>query len=424
MDTIFAEATAPGKAGVSVVRLSGPRAFEAGSSLCGSLPPSHRAALRVLRDSNGEVLDTALVLAFDEGASFTGETVVELQCHGSRAVVAAILAALGRIDGLRPAGPGEFTRRALENDRLDLTQVEGLADLVEAETEFQRQQAQKVLSGDLSRKVLEWRRHLVEAAALIEATLDFADEDVPVDVTPDVLTHMDTVTAALQYEVNGFGASERIRDGFEIAILGAPNAGKSTLLNAIAKRDVALTSEIAGTTRDVIEVRADLKGVPVLFLDTAGLRETEDPLEAAGIARARDRAAEADLRVFLVGDGEDRPALAQDEDIVLVGKADQGQGDISGLTGQGVSDLIDRLTTILLGRVAKASTAIRERHAQAMQSALSDLSESRATLTEIGDSVLAAEYLRRAIVNLEMLIGRVDVDDLLGDIFSRFCIGK
>ncbi|SEN24734.1 tRNA uridine-5-carboxymethylaminomethyl(34) synthesis GTPase MnmE [Palleronia pelagia] len=424
MDTIFAEATAPGKAGVSVIRLSGPRAFEAGSSLCGSLPPSHRAALRVLRDPNGEVLDTALVLAFDKGASFTGETVVELQCHGSRAVVAAILSALGRIDGLRPAGPGEFTRRALENDRLDLTQVEGLADLVEAETEFQRQQAQKVLSGDLSRKVLEWRRHLVEAAALIEATLDFADEEVPVDVTPDVLAHMDTVTAALQHEVNGFGASERIRDGFEIAILGAPNAGKSTLLNAIARRDVALTSEIAGTTRDVIEVRADLKGVPVLFLDTAGLRETEDPLEAAGIARARDRAAEADLRVFLVGNGEDRPALAQDDDIVLVGKADQGQGDISGLTGQGVSDLIDRLTTILLSRVAKASTAIRDRHAQAMQSALSDLSESRATLTEIGDSVLAAEYLRRAIADLEMLIGRVDVDDLLGDIFSRFCIGK
>ncbi|MCE8471849.1 50S ribosome-binding GTPase, partial [Rhodovulum sulfidophilum] len=221
-----------------------------------------------------------------KGASFTGEDVVEFQCHGSPATVSALLSALGCIDGLRLAEPGEFTRRALENGVLDLAQVEGLGDLLEAETEAQRRQALRVLSGALGAKVDRWREALIRAAALLEATIDFADEDVPVDVTPEVTGLLDEVAASLRSEIDGVSVAERIRDGFEVAIVGPPNAGKSTLLNHLAGREAAITSEHAGTTRDVIEVRMDLDGLPVTFLDTAGLRESADEVETIGIARA------------------------------------------------------------------------------------------------------------------------------------------
>ncbi|MBJ3761546.1 tRNA uridine-5-carboxymethylaminomethyl(34) synthesis GTPase MnmE [Maribius pontilimi] len=424
MDTIFAEATAPGKAGVAVIRISGPAALEAGRSLVGPLPDFHRASLRMIRSLDGSTLDHGLVLAFPAGASFTGEDVVELQIHGSRAVVSAILHTLEDLPALRQAAPGEFTRRALDNERLDLTQVEGLADLIEAETELQRLQAQRVLSGEISAKVLEWRRKLIEAAALIEATLDFADEEVPVDVFPDVLDLIDQVRSDLLVQISGYGASERIRDGFQVAIMGPPNAGKSTLMNAIARREVALTSSIAGTTRDVIEVRVDIQGIPVTFLDTAGLRETEDPLEAAGISLARRRARDADLRIFLATKDTEIFDDLSGDDFVLKGKADIADGVVSGKTGQGVDQMIARIAYILRAKTATPSVAIRERHATAMRDAVSCLSEATDGVNQERDSEIVAESLRSAVKSLEELIGRVDTDDLLGDIFSRFCIGK
>lgn len=427
MDTIYALATARGRSGLAVVRISGPGAFAAGLALCGSLPAVRVAGLRRLM-WRGELLDEALVVSFAEGASFTGEAVVELHCHGGPAVVGAVLRALSEQPGLRLAEPGEFTRRALENGVLDLAQVEGLADLIDAETEAQRKQAVRVLSGSVGHKVDGWRRDLIRAGALLEATIDFADEDVPVDVSPEVLALIDGLMADLGREAAGVTAAERIRDGFEVAIVGAPNAGKSTLLNQLAGREAAITSEIAGTTRDVIEVRMEIAGLPVTFLDTAGLRDTEDRLERAGIERALARAEAADLRLFLT-DGSALPLEPVGDDLVVLGKADTKSGwsglAVSGKTGLGVPELMARIGEILGERVGSAGALVRERHRVAVTTAIAALAESRAEVVRDDSRVeLAAEHLRQAVRALDALVGRVDVDDLLGEIFASFCIGK
>ncbi|MCG7572696.1 tRNA uridine-5-carboxymethylaminomethyl(34) synthesis GTPase MnmE [Phaeobacter sp. CNT1-3] len=428
MDTIFALATAHGKAGVAVVRISGPQAFTAGERLAGTLPEPRRAGLRLLRDADGVRLDEALILTFEDRASFTGEPVVELQLHGSVAVVGAVLRELGSIPDLRQAEPGEFTRRALENGRLDLAQVEGLADLIKAETEAQRRQALRVLSGDLGGKAEGWRRDLIRAAALIEATIDFADEDVPVDVSPEVTELLTGVMASLDAEIAGVSAAERVRSGFEVAIVGAPNVGKSTLLNALAGRDAAITSEFAGTTRDVIEVRMDIAGLPVTLLDTAGLRETQDKIEEIGIQRARERAALADLRVFLV-EGDQRPDFTpESDDIVLKAKADlldDKSGAVSGVSGDGVAALIDAVSEKLSQRTTNIGIATRERHRVAMERAVDALTSAK-MFAAMGEDMteLAAEEMRTAIRALDALVGRIDVENLLDEIFASFCLGK
>lgn len=428
MDTIFALASAPGKAGVSVIRISGADAMAAGRALAGSLPDPGRRALRRLWDGQGQMLDEALVLVFAGPHSFTGEDVVELQCHGSTAVISAILQNLSRQPGLRLADPGEFTRRALENGRLDLAQVEGLADLIDAETEAQRRQAQQVLSGALGDLAARWRRDLIRAAALVEATIDFADEDVPTDVTPEVNALLQGVLSDLLREISVVQIAERIRQGFEVAIVGAPNVGKSTLLNHLAGRDAAITSEIAGTTRDVIEVRMDLGGLPVTLLDTAGLRETEDAVEAIGIDRARQRAAAADLRVVLSEDGAS-PIPLEPDDLLVLAKADLGGGSdrlcVSGKTGQGVGDLVDRISTILGARTRSSGLATRARHRDAMERAALSLDAAVAQMVRGADSYdIAAEEMRSAIRALDSLVGRIDVEALLGEIFASFCLGK
>lgn len=427
MDTIFALASARGKAGVAVVRLSGPVSHAAVARFC-AVPPLRRASLRRLIWQN-EVLDDALVLLFGAGASFTGEDSAELQLHGSTAVVSAVLRALSQIDGLRLAEPGEFTRRALENGCLDLTQVEGLADLIDAETESQRKQAQRVLSGALGQRVEGWRRDLLRAAALIEATIDFADEDVPVDVTPEVSGLVSGLLASLRQEIAGARAAERIRDGFEVAIVGAPNVGKSTLLNALAGREAAITSDIAGTTRDVIEVRMDLEGLAVTLLDTAGLRDSSDQIERIGIERAIARAGAADLRVFLLSHAGEAPMMQPlPEDIVLVGKSDKlatQEGAISGKTGAGLDALIAAISSRLAGRAASAGLLIRERQRIALERSISALESVQTALDRSTylPELVAAE-LRSAMRALEALVGRIDVESLLDEIFSSFCIGK
>ncbi len=430
MDTIFAPATARGKAGISVVRLSGPAAHDVIRSLCGACPAIQRASLRKLV-WQGVVIDEALVILFEAGRSFTGEPMAEIHLHGSIAVVSATLRALAAQPGLRLAEPGEFTRRALENGRLDLTQVEGLADLVEAETEAQRKQALLVLSGAVGKQVGLWRQKLIRAAALLEATIDFVDEDVPVDVTPEVKGIIDELLDDLRAEASGSLIAERIRDGFEVAIIGAPNAGKSTLLNALAGREAAITSEIAGTTRDVIEVRMDLSGLPVTLLDTAGLRETGDSIERIGVQRAISRADAADLRVFLIIDGV-MPAgcIPKPVDIIARGKSDLGSTGseeyaVSGLTGLGLSSLTEEISRRLEHLRPASVTLTRARHRSKALAAIAALESTQIELSRgTQRTELAAESLRLAIRSLDSLVGRVDVETLLDEIFSSFCIGK
>lgn len=427
MDTIFALASARGKAGIAVVRLSGPLAHQAVAQLC-PLPAVRQAALRRLI-WQGEVLDEALVILFGAGASFTGEVSAELQVHGSTAVIGAVLRILSEMDGLRMAEAGEFTRRALENGCLDLTQVEGLADLIDAETESQRKQALRVLSGAIGQKVDGWRKDLVRAAALVEATIDFADEDVPVDVTPEVGALIAGLLWQLRAELQGTAAAERIRDGFEVAIVGAPNVGKSTLLNALAGREAAITSEIAGTTRDVIEVRMDLGGLAVTLLDTAGLRETADVVEQIGVARALKRAQAADLRVFLQAYPDETLLMSPlAGDIVLLGKADErvvSEGAVSGKTGAGLDALVAQITQQLQDRAASAGLLIRERQRNALVRAVQGLEAAEAALRRglVMPELVAAD-LQASARALEMILGRIDVENLLDEIFSSFCIGK
>lgn len=424
MDTIFALATASGRAGVSVIRISGPDAVKIASGLMTDVPLDR--GLRILRDASGAVIDHALVLSFQAGHSFTGEDVVELQTHGSPAVVKAVSARLHTL-GARHAEAGEFTRRALDNGRLDLSQVEGLADLIDAETEMQRQQAVRVFTGGMGDLVEQWRRKLIRAAALVEATIDFADEEVPTDVSPEVTDLLSGVKTQLQREIAGGSVAERLRSGFEVAIIGAPNAGKSTLLNRLAGRDAAITSEIAGTTRDVIEVNFDLHGIPVTFLDTAGIRETEDTVERLGVERALDRSRRADLRVVLKSDDDGMDEEISEGDLVYLAQADRfGEpvNAVSGRTGYGVEKMIADIHNRLADRVRSTSTATRERHVIAMSRSIDGIDAAFRYMEGEGSEDLIAENIRSSIRAIEALIGRVDVESLLDEIFSSFCIGK
>ncbi|WP_341863167.1 tRNA uridine-5-carboxymethylaminomethyl(34) synthesis GTPase MnmE [Gymnodinialimonas sp. 57CJ19] len=426
MQTIFALATARGKAGVAVIRISGPDAFDVGRKLVGDLPEAGRFVLRKVLSKAGEVLDQGLVLAFKGPASFTGEDIIELQLHGSVAVVRAVEAAIQATGMARLAEAGEFTQRALLNDTLDLTQVEGLGRLIDAETEAQRKVAQASFEGGLSENAESWRNTLIRIAALLEVSIDFVDEDVPVDVVPEVLDLLSGLMDDFNAEIVGTVVAERLRDGFEVAILGAPNAGKSTLLNALAGRDVAITSDVAGTTRDVLEARLDINGLPVTFLDTAGLRDTDDTVERIGVERAIARAMDADLRILLeTDDWEPVDALEVLIDFRYAAKSDLNNGvGISGVTGAGIAGLIEDVECVLSDRMSTVRSVITERQRGGIARACDALAAAREVLEVTGELELAAEHTRDALRSLDSVIGRVDVENLLGEIFSRFCIGK
>ncbi|SDL45959.1 tRNA uridine-5-carboxymethylaminomethyl(34) synthesis GTPase MnmE [Paracoccus chinensis] len=416
MDTIYAEATPLGRGGISVVRLSGPEAHGIGEAIAGPLPEARRAELRLLKDS--ELIDSGLVIRFDEGASFTGEPVVEFHLHGAPVIVRRLEAAL-RSRGARLAEAGEFTRRALLNGSLALSEVEALSDLLSAESEAQRQQAMKIVSGDLVRWTGMLRDHLIRAGALIEASLDFADEEVPEEVPAEVFELLAQVRRDIKVAIAGYPAAERLRAGFEVAIVGPPNAGKSSLLNRIAQRELALVSEVAGTTRDVIELHTELGGLAVTFLDTAGLRETLDMVEGMGVERALARASAADIRVHLSEEGKPVPDLYRDGDLVLQTKADLGGAGISAATGAGVREMLDEIRSRLAGQVAGAGLVTRQRQAQALEDA--------AAVLDVGPdqpAELLAEAVRSASYRLGEVVGRIAPDDYLDEIFSRFCIGK
>jgi tRNA modification GTPase len=435
-ETIFAPATAAGRAAVAVLRLSGPDARRAVTLLAGGLPPPRVAQRRRLVDpQSGDALDEGLVLWFPAPRSATGEDVAEFHLHGSRAVLAAVMQTLARL-GLRLAEPGEFTRRAFLNGKLDLLQAEAIADLAAAETEAQRRQAMRQLGGELGEVYHGWRDRLTRILAHFEAAIDFPDEDLPPEIEDRILGETEGLVAEIERHLADGHRGERLRDGIDVAIVGPPNAGKSSLLNRIARRDVAITSPVPGTTRDVIEVAIDLGGYPVVLADTAGLRDSADAIEQEGKRRAVQRAEQAEIRLFVfdiahpadaagasVWPGADTILVANKIDLVPTADADLPIDAllISALTGEG----IDRLLTVLGERAAQAyrieaPVLTRARHRQALEQAAGSLRRSfSAALPE-----LRAEDLRLALRSLGRITGAVDVEDLLDVIFRDFCIGK
>jgi tRNA modification GTPase len=450
--TIFALSSGRPPAAIAVVRVSGPRAGVALEKLIGRLPEPRNAALARVRDpASGEIIDEALALWFPAPRSETGEDVAELQLHGGQAVIAGVLDALGRIEGCRPAEAGEFTRRAFENGRLDLTAVEGLADLIAAETPAQRRLAFRQLKGLIGERAEAWRRRLIEALALVEARIDFSDEaDVPEDLVGPALY----AAQQLRDEIAGVLADgrrgERLRDGLVVAIAGPPNAGKSTLLNRLARREAAIVSPFAGTTRDVIEVHLDLDGYPLTLLDTAGIRDSADPVEQEGVRRARERSAAADLVLWVIdpsagglaADGHPE-SLANTEIWLIRNKVDLADTSscaktpehdnnehkftlsISALTGQGFEALSVALSAYAKTYFAstEATVITRARHRHALEETVAALDRALAH-NHSTDEELIAEELRSAATTLGRLTGRVDVEDILDVIFRDFCIGK
>ena len=426
MDTIFSLSSAHGKAGVAIIRVSGSKARDSCEQIAGFIPQVGRPILTNLKDKSGEQIDKGLVLYFPEGSSFTGESTVEYHTHGSVAVIKKVLQELGFYEGHREALPGEFTRRALDNGKLDVSQIEGLSDLINAETEAQRKQAFRVFDGAIGKKVSGWRTSLIKVGSLLEAGIDFSDEEIPPKLYLNAKVLLKGIITDLEKEIKGSKVSERIRTGFEIAILGAPNVGKSTLINAIAGREAAITSEYAGTTRDVIEVRMDLNGLPVTFLDTAGIRETKDKVELIGIERALARAQNADLKVLLVEPNGDPKTIKNEEiDIELNTKSDLTGVGISGKTGDGIPELLDLITTKIKKMSLGAGVSTHERHRLIMIRAEKALKKCLCELCG-GEPRLeiAADELRAALIILEGMIGSVGVEDFLDKIFADFCIGK
>jgi tRNA modification GTPase len=445
--TIFALSSGRPPSAIAIVRLSGPQASAALSNLAGKMPKP-RSAMRVrLRDLGGQPIDDAVVLWFPGPGSATGEDVAEFHVHGGRAILAALFAVLSTFENVRPAEPGEFTRRAFENGKLDLTAAEALDDLIHADTDRQRRQALRQLKGLLGEKAGDWRARIIEAAALIEAGIDFSDEgDVPVELIGPALAKITSLLGEIQETLAAQGRSERLREGLVVAISGPPNVGKSTLINLLARREVAIVSPHAGTTRDIIEVQLDLDGYPVTVIDTAGIRETDDPVEQEGVRRARMRAADADLVLWMTDarqaqHGIDARVSAKRAPVWLVrNKIDLGEDcgaggsfpptaggivfGISASRGDGVGDLIAALVDFAKDYLGSGEGGLigRERQRKLLEQTASSLERSIAVL-EQGEE-LAAEELRAASNSLGRLLGRVDVEDILDVIFRDFCIGK
>ncbi len=422
-DTIFALSSGSPPAAVAIVRISGPLADAALRHLAGSLPEPRRASLARLR-CGAETLDNALVLRFPGPASATGDDVVELHLHGGRVVVASVLDALARMGGLRPAEPGEFTRRAFENGRIDLAEAEGLADLLAAETQSQRRAALAMAGGAVGRLVGAWREQLLGLSAQVEAALDFSDEGEVGEALP-AGWHEQAETLAAEIEaVLARPAVERLKEGVRVVIAGPPNAGKSSLLNTLAGREAAITSAIEGTTRDLVEAPTSIGGTPFLLIDTAGLREGADEVERIGVGRARDTLERADLILWL-GKPEDCPDVQRS--LLISPKSDLGAPDpaadvaVSAVTGEGVDELTRMLTKRARALLpAEGEVSLNARHRQAAATVLTELRQAIGS----GDFLAIAESLRHARLEVDRITGRAGVEDMLDALFGRFCIGK
>lgn len=438
MDTIFAVSSGVGRSAVAVVRISGPGCGEVAIALCGRVLRPRHATLAELRDpASGAILDQALCLAFPAPASFTGEDCLELHVHGGRAVVQSILAALGGWPGLRAAEPGEFTRRAFQNGKMNLDSAEGLADLIQADTALQQRQALAALSGGLQRSVTLWRERLISSQAMLEAWLDFPDEsEVSDSLIGDSQLLLRSLICELEEALQSVRRAEILRDGVKVLIAGPPNAGKSSLLNRLAQKDAAIVSEVAGTTRDIIEVSLDVDGAPVTFLDGAGIRATVDPIETIGVERVKGAARKADVILWLaaVDAGDIEPPdwiVAQSAKLIhIVSKVDlavkpRDGRRLSVVTGQGIDDLM-----LEIGQIAKdliysgdSQVQLRERHVHAVSNVLTCLRSGLAQLSA-GNVELCVEDCRHALIDLGRVGQPVHAEDVLDAVFSRFCIGK
>ena len=423
VETIFALSSGRPPAAISVIRVSGPQAHSAAFSIGGDLPQARNAVVRELRHPDtGELLDEALVLRFDAPASSTGEDIVELQCHGGRAVVDAVLGALASIDGLREAQPGEFTRRAFENGRIDLTEAEGLADLIEAETESQRKAALALAEGGLRKQIETWQERLLGLSARAERAIDYVDEDEGI-ASVELGNECRDLAAELREWLER-PRVEPLKDGVRVVVAGPPNAGKSSLINAIAGEERAIVTDLPGTTRDHIEVPLALDGIPILLTDTAGLREAEDKVEAIGVERASRLAEAADVLIWL---GEDEMAPSHPRRIDVHAKSDiaapglRGRIPVSAVTQEGIKDLLQavaaRAKSLLPG---EGAVALNRRQA----SLIDEASRAVGAAGESGDPVLTAEDLRHARAAFDRLTGRAGVEDVLDALFGRFCLGK
>jgi tRNA modification GTPase len=440
--TIFALSSGRPPSAIAIVRMSGPQARVALQAIAGRLPSPRVATRALLQNAAQQVIDDAVILWFPGPASATGEDVAEFHVHGGRAVLAALFAALSSFENMRAAEPGEFTRRAFENGKLDLTEAEGLNDLIHADTDRQRAQALRQLKGLLGDKARNWREQIIEASALIEAGIDFSDEgDVPAELMAPALAKIKALHAEIQEVLAAQGRSERLRDGLVVAIAGPPNVGKSTLMNQLARREVAIVSPHAGTTRDVIEVQLDLDGYPVTVIDTAGIRETGDPVEQEGVRRARARAADADLVLWLVEDASQQHAIEGARpvwevrnkiDLYAVSSSAGGQGrtcgngnfEISARRGDGVPELIAALVVFAQDYFGSGEAGLigRARQRELLRNTAGMLQCSIAA-ARLGEELVAAD-LRSAADALGRLLGRVDVENVLDKIFRDFCVGK
>ena len=442
-DTIFALSSGSGRAGLSVFRISGRKALPTLKSLTGITEPKARHAYRVELTNNidNETIDDGIAIFFPNPKSFTGEDVLELHLHGSIAVIREMTEVLSRFIGVRIANAGEFTKRAFDNGKLDLTMVEGLADLVNAETKEQKKQAHKQLRGEFSELCRGWKETLVHAITLYEAGIDFADEDLPADLIDGVHEEIDKLEGELEKHLTRSEKSSYIRDGFQVAILGPPNSGKSSILNCLSKREVSIVSRTAGTTRDVVEARLDLGGFPITFADTAGLRDSEDLIEKEGISRAIQRAEDAEMRI-VVFDGEKWPELDKKalelsktkNTLAVINKIDlgfditKGNGSladfvgVSAKCGDGINELEDKILREVSKRadIYTGPVLTRERHVASLRDCLSCLKRYK----EASELELAAEDLRLAMRELGEITGHIGVEEVLGNIFGEFCIGK
>jgi tRNA modification GTPase len=436
-DTIFALATGSGRAGLAVVRISGPSALECMAALGIKAPPPRAAVLRTLKaGSTGASIDDGVVLWFPGPHSFTGEDVVELQVHGGGAVLEAIFDVLRAVSEVRPAGPGEFSRRAVLNGKMDLTAAEGLLDLIDSETKAQREQALRQLRGGLAEIYDDWRARLIHVLAHVEAGIDFADEELPVDLQQDAMAQAKLIAREIEGHLDDTGRGELVRTGFRVAIIGAPNVGKSSLVNWLAARDVAIVTDQAGTTRDVIEVRLNLGGYSVVVADTAGIRPASDVIEAEGIRRAEAWARDSDLTIRLldvyseISDME----VGTEAELCVVNKIDLQPSrkwadlimPISVETGDGLDNLLSVLEGQVQSRVAALDTPAitRVRHRQALQECVAALDRAGVAVEAGLEIALVSEDLRSAGHALGRITGRVDVEMLLDVVFRDFCIGK
>jgi tRNA modification GTPase len=437
-DTIVALASGGlAKSAVAVIRMSGPRVRFVFETVAKRIPPARMMHLTNLISCDGDLLDQALVVFFPSPHSFSGEDCAEFHIHGGKAVIARVMSALLDFDNVRLAHPGEFTQRAFHNGKLNLAQVEGLADLIDAETQAQSQQALRQLEGALGEKVKIWRQSLISALTYLEAHLDFSDEgDVPQNVYEDIRSEISRLCIDLQMHVSTSHFNEKIREGFVVTLLGPPNAGKSSLINALAKRDVAIVSPYAGTTRDALEVYCDLEGLPVTFIDTAGLRKTDDPVELMGVAKSRLKASQADIQIWLSpADDPTLPDEACDPNKLMIFESksdlnhDYHSSDETPLKftihdAKSIDSFAKLITNRLKNFAApEVGLLTRERHRIACKECLDILQRFQSNLGDQYDE-LCAEDLRLAMRKLGSLIGIVDVEDVLDQLFSSFCIGK